>query len=222
MKITEQNFVQELSRRNEQALEYVMIHYGGLVKSVTHRYLNILSQYEEECISDVFFAVWNNIDSFRPERNPFANWIAGIARLKALDYKRKYARQLMERSLEQTDNILSRQPQDTEMSFSGESPESIQTQFLKEFSRETQEILACLKPRDQELFLKLYVEEKSFDEISQETGTEKSVLYNRLSRSKRKLRNLFSRAGQKNNIESRETPSEDEATVIRKRNGGGQ
>ena len=108
------------------------------------------------------------------------------------------------------------------MSFSGESPESIQTQFLKEFSRETQEILACLKPRDQELFLKLYVEEKSFDEISQETGTEKSVLYNRLSRSKRKLLNLFSRAGQKNNIESRETPSEDEATVIRKRNGGGQ
>ena len=106
MKITEQNFVQELSRRNEQALEYVMIHYGGLVKSVTHRYLNILSQYEEECISDVFFAVWNNIDSFRPERNPFANWIAGIARLKALDYKRKYARQLMERSLEQADNIL--------------------------------------------------------------------------------------------------------------------
>ena len=67
MKITEQNFVQELSRRNEQALEYVMIHYGGLVKSVTHRYLNILSQYEEECISDVFFAVWNQIDSFRLE-----------------------------------------------------------------------------------------------------------------------------------------------------------
>lgn len=124
MKITEQNFVQELSRRNEQALEYVMIHYGGLVKSVTHRYLNILSQYEEECISDVFFAVWNNIDSFRPERNPFANWIAGIARLKALDYKRKYARQLMERSLEQADNILSGQPQDTEMSFSGESRET--------------------------------------------------------------------------------------------------
>ena len=128
----------------------------------------------------------------------------------------------MERSLEQADNILSGQPQDTEMSFSGESPESIQTQFLKEFSRETQEILACLKPRDQDLFLKVYVEEKSFDEISQETGTEKSVLYNRLSRGKRKLRNLFSRAGQKNNIESRETPSEDEVTVIRKRNGGGQ
>ena len=55
MKINESNFVEELSHRNEKALEYVMVHYGGLVKSVTHRYLNVLSQYEEECINDVFF-----------------------------------------------------------------------------------------------------------------------------------------------------------------------
>ncbi len=51
MIITEQNFVQELKRQNESALEYVMTHYGGLVKSVAHRYLNVLSQYEEECIN---------------------------------------------------------------------------------------------------------------------------------------------------------------------------
>ena len=69
MKITEQNFVQELKRQNESALEYVMTHYDGLVKSVAHRYLNVLSQYEEKCINDVFLAVWNHIDSFQPERN---------------------------------------------------------------------------------------------------------------------------------------------------------
>lgn len=39
MKITEQNFVRELKRQNESALEYVMTHYGGLVKSVAHRFL---------------------------------------------------------------------------------------------------------------------------------------------------------------------------------------
>lgn len=48
MKIKESNFVEALSHRNERALEYVMVHYGGLVKSVVHRYLNVLSQYEEE------------------------------------------------------------------------------------------------------------------------------------------------------------------------------
>ena len=55
MKITEQNFVQEISKRNEEALSYVMLHYGGLVKSVTRRYLNVLSQYEEECISCLLY-----------------------------------------------------------------------------------------------------------------------------------------------------------------------
>ena len=55
MKIKESNFVEALSHRNERALEYVMVHYGGLVKSVVHRYLNVLSQYEEECMNDVFY-----------------------------------------------------------------------------------------------------------------------------------------------------------------------
>lgn len=193
MKITEQNFVRELSKGNEQALEYVMLHYGGLVKSVAHRYLNVLSQYEEECISDVFFAVWNHIDSFQPDRKPFANWIAGITRLKALDYKRKYARHLRERNLEQSENVLKAEDsQNIEIMFAREFSQNIQAQFSEEFSKETTEMLSCLKPRDRELFLKLYVEEKSFDEIAQETGTEKSILYNRLSRSKRKLRSLFS------------------------------
>lgn len=188
MKITEQNFVQELKRQNESALEYVMTHYGGLVKSVAHRYLNVLSQYEEECINDVFLAVWNHIDSFQPERNPFANWIAGITRLKALDYKRKYASRLLESSWEEKENFIN-----VDEAF------DMHAQFSEEFSKETTEMLACLKPRDRELFLKLYVEEKSFDEISQETGTEKTVLYNRLSRSKRKIRRLFPRNRQNHN-----------------------
>lgn len=201
MKITEQNFVQEISKRNEEALSYVMLHYGGLVKSVTRRYLNVLSQYEEECISDVFFAVWTHIDSFQPERNPFANWIAGIARLKALDYKRKYARQLQERSLEQAEPFLHAvQDGSTPTSdagaggepYTGAAAGAFCEAIAEEFSRETEEMLACLKPRDRELFMKLYVEEKTFDEIAAETGTDKSVLYNRLSRGKRKLRTLFS------------------------------
>ena len=156
MKIKESNFVEALSHRNERALEYVMVHYGGLVKSVVHRYLNVLSQYEEECMNDVFFAVWEHIDSYDSARNPFANWIGGIARLKALD-----------------DAI------------------ELHTQFEEEFSEETKQMLSCLKPQDRELFIKLYVEEKPFDEISKEMNTNKPVLYNRLFRSKKKLRSLF-------------------------------
>lgn len=180
MKIKESNFVEELSHRNERALEYVMVHYGGLVKSVIHRYLNVLSQYEEECVNDVFFAVWEHIDSYDSTRNPFANWIGGIARLKALDYKRKYANHLLETSWENAQHTTGI-----------DDAIELQTQFDEEFSEETKQMLSCLKPQDRELFIKLYVEEKPFDEISKEMNTNKPVLYNRLFRSKKKLRSLF-------------------------------
>ena len=34
MKITEQNFITQIIRGNERALEYCMYHYGGLVRAV--------------------------------------------------------------------------------------------------------------------------------------------------------------------------------------------
>ena len=33
MKITEQNFIKQIIQGNEKALEYCMLHYGGLVKT---------------------------------------------------------------------------------------------------------------------------------------------------------------------------------------------
>ena len=100
MKVTEDNFIPLLCQKHEKALEYCMLHYGGLVKAVIHRYLGNLPEYEEECQNDVFFAVWNHIDAYDPQRNPFSNWIAGVARLKALDCKRKYASHMLETSWE--------------------------------------------------------------------------------------------------------------------------
>lgn len=184
MKITEHNFIQQMSRGNEKALEYVMLHYGGLVKSVVHRYLYSLSQYEEECINDIFYAVWSNITSYQPEKNPFANWIAGVARIKALDYKRKYVRQLQEVSWE--DAEFSQGALDSQME---ETIRDIQ----EEFSAEMKQMLSCLKPKDQELFLKLYVEEQSLEAVSAQSGLSKPVIYNRVSRAKKKIRNLYPR-----------------------------
>lgn len=181
MKITEQNFVRQMELGNEKALEYVMLHYGGLVKSVVHRYLYTLSQYEEECINDVFYAVWNHISDFLPEKSAFANWIAGVARLKALDCKRKYASRLLETSFEEIEYAH------------GEEPFEEAAQIQEEFSEETKQMLSCLKPCDQELFLKLYVEEQSLDEISEDSKMSKSVLYNRISRAKKKIRQLYPR-----------------------------
>ena len=51
------------------------------------------------------------------------------------------------------------------------------------------------KAEDRELFMKLYVDEMEPEEVSRQTGMKKDVIYNRVSRGKRKIRKLFS--GQK-------------------------
>ena len=62
---------------------------------------------------------------------------------------------------------------------------------ISEISRETQQMLDCLKPQDKDLFLRLYVEEQDMEEISRDTGMSRPVIYNHLSRGKRKIRKLF-------------------------------
>lgn len=84
-------------------------------------------------------------------RNPFANWIGGIARLKALDcQKKKIVILLLETSWENSPHTKGI-----------DDAIELQTQFDEEFSEETKQMLSCLKPQDRELFIKLYVEEKT-------------------------------------------------------------
>ena len=58
----------------------------------------------------------------------------------------------------------------------------------KEVNSEVEKMLAYLNPRDRELFYKLYVEEESMTQISHETGMKPEVIYNRLSRGRKKIR----------------------------------
>ena len=61
----------------------------------------------------------------------------------------------------------------------------------KEISEELELLLGCLNPSDRELFLRLYVEEESVEQISRDTGMEKTVIYNRVSRGKKKIRKNY-------------------------------
>lgn len=184
MKITEQNFIAQIIQGNEKALEYCMLHYGGLVRAAVRRNLGSLVRFEEECINDVFFAVWKHAASYRSDKNSFSNWIAGVARLKALDCRRKYARHLLETSWEEAPGGVLHKSRADER-----TPELAALE--KEISEETKKMLDCLKPVDRELFWKLYVEEEDMESISRSIGMSRSVIYNHLSRGKKKLRNLY-------------------------------
>ncbi len=78
MVINDDNFLEQLRKRDEDALYYVIDMYGGLIKSIVSKHLYNLQFIQEECIDDILLAIWDNIASFCPEKNSFKNWVGAI------------------------------------------------------------------------------------------------------------------------------------------------
>lgn len=174
MKITEQNFIQQLQLRNQNALMYVVDEYSGLLKSVIAKNMSYMQDYQDDCMNDVLLAIWENIDSFRPEKNSFKNWIAAIAKYKAIDYLRKYKKELNELSYETV-----------------EYEEAITPDFLEhDISEKTERLLSCLSTVDRELFMRLYFKDEPMERVSESLNISRPNIYNRLSRAKKKLRKV--------------------------------
>lgn len=187
MRITEENFIEEIKKRNEKALEYVIENYGWILKTVLKKHLFYLQDYYDECMNDCLLAIWENIESYNPNKSSFKNWIGGIAKYKSIDYTRKYLKDLDNRNIE-----------DVEIP---DTDTPLSEILEKEMNKEIKKILNCLSNEDEKIFKQLYFEEKNMDEISVSTGLSKPVLYNRLSRGRKKIRkdsNIKREGGYKN------------------------
>lgn len=65
----------------------------------------------------------------------------------------------------------------------------------KELSTETQNLLSCLQPKDQELFLRIYGNEEDPGQVGREMGLTRQNLYVRLFRGKKKMRLFAEKEG---------------------------
>lgn len=182
MKINETNYIKQLQLHNEKALLYVIKTYGGLLRSIVSKHLYALPASQEECLNDIFYAIWKNISSFKEEKSTFKNWIAGIARYKSVDYLRKHLKEI-KCSISLDEWYLEKESQ----AVHGETKCFARQEFLDQM----EDILTCLKSSDQDLFLKLFFEEKDLEEISKDTGIKKDILYNRISRAKKRIRKHY-------------------------------
>lgn len=178
MEISEDNFINELKLKNEEALSYILEQYGWIIKSTVKKHLYNLEGLQGECINDILMAVWNNIYSFDESRSEFKNWLAGVAKYKCIDYKRKHLKNL---GHEDVDNL--------EISVEDNALNGI---LNNELNKDLDSMLNCLKKEDKDLFLKLYLEEKDMEQVCFETGMKREVIYNRLSRAKKKIKSVLS------------------------------
>ena len=179
MKINEQNFIMQLCKGDEKALEYVVDIYGGLIYSVVRKQLSALPDLQQECVNDVLLAIWQHCDSFDANRSTFANWIAGICRYKAIDCRRKWLSRMETSALESIEWVV--------------DCKAHAAMLEQEIFEEIEQMLDCLAPDDQVLFRKLYLDEISPEEVASELGMSRSNVYNRVSRGRKRIQQQYTK-----------------------------
>lgn len=172
MKVTKDNYVELMKQGNEKALQYFIEHYGWIVKSIVCHKLNGHETEQEECMNDVFLAIWENVSHYDSRRAAFTTWVSAVTRYRILNYRRR----LQNADWEDIDGLQIVAGLDVE------------EQFLRDEETEFQSLLQGLSEEDREIFVRLFWEEQDHDEISQEMNIPKDRLYNRISRGKKKLR----------------------------------
>lgn len=170
MKITDDNLIDHLRRKDEDALVFVIRKYGGILKTVINRVLYSYPQDSEECLYDSIMKIWDKIEFYDEQKSSFQNWAVSVAKYTALNRLRKITR------LEPTVDIDDIPICDTS--------DITDNQLFNEFFME---LISCLNDQDKELFIRIFWNGESIDDASRTLGKKKSNIYNRISRGRKKI-----------------------------------
>ncbi|HHV72606.1 MAG TPA: sigma-70 family RNA polymerase sigma factor [Clostridia bacterium] len=184
MKITEDNFLQQLKAGNQGALEYVIETYSKNVYGLVYRILNPVANKEdmEECVSDVFAAVWKKIDQYNPQRGEFKTWLLILAKYKALDLRRKIQQRAGE-NFDQGEEIVT-------------SADLVEREVVgREEVKEVIKALDRLKDLDRQIFYQRYFFYWDLDSIAKQFGLSKKAVESRLWRCKNILKEVLAQKG---------------------------
>lgn len=176
MEIDDTNYVVHMKKKNRKALEFTIDNYSNLVYKVVRSMLNAgcYEPYVEECMNDVFWSVWNNIESFDETKGDFKCWLAAISKYKAIDYQRKLHKR---NSVEYID--------DSEL-YAEMTTENI---VLAKENRE--ELLAAIhgmNDQDREIFIRRYFLSEGIENIARTFSVDRNVIDQRLSRGRKFLK----------------------------------
>src|SRR5947207_11551057 len=91
---SDEELAQRLQQRDPEALEILISRYSREVYYFIRLVLDGIgvSQDAEECVNDLFIAVWQEIDTFDPLRGTLRTWLTMRAKYIALDRRRQLCR----------------------------------------------------------------------------------------------------------------------------------
>lgn len=178
MRISEDNFIEQLKRKNPKSLDYVIDKYAPLIKGITNKNLIVLGDIGliEECTADVIIAIWSNIDKFHGDNKNFKSWVCAISKFKAVDYYRKYSKKNSNEII--NDNITS-----------GKSTEDDFIESLE--SDKLVGVIEALEEPNRSIFIMKFLLGEKSKVISETLGLTVSNINTRISRCKEKIRKQF-------------------------------
>lgn len=162
-----------LQAHPEEGLEAAMLEYAPLVKGILCRILPQNPCDREECMADVFVALWRNAAKLEATCTPLRPWLAVAARNRGIDCY----------------NALRRR-------------ETVTLGELAEFDRAATEaadlvgaLVAAMTPPDRDIFLRKYYLLQSGKEIAAALGMSVENVNTRLSRGRDRLRRELTEKG---------------------------
>ncbi|MFD0621283.1 sigma-70 family RNA polymerase sigma factor [Paenibacillus sp. GCM10027629] len=175
MRSNENNYIQRLQRKKEDALEYIIDNYLPLIKGTVVKVLSPLANdgIIEECINDIFLTIWNNAKKFSGEGEDFKKWIYAIAKFKAIDYYRKSRRKSDVLSNSDVDVLAERSAEDE--------------LIRREDQTELIHLINQLETVDRNIFIMKYFLGLKTEEISRKLGLTRASIDNRVYRGKKRL-----------------------------------
>ena len=159
-----------LQAHPEEGLEAAMLEYAPLVKSILCRILPQNPCDREECMADVFVALWRNAAKLEATRTPLRPWLAVAARNRGIDCY----------------NALRRRETVTLAEFDSATTEAADLVGA---------LVAAMTPPDRDIFLRKYYLLQSGKEIAAALGMSVESVNTRLSRGRDRLRRELTEKG---------------------------
>ena len=183
--LTDNEIIELFFARDQVAITATENKYRRYLYSVSY---NILKdpQDSEECINDLYLALWNSIPPQRP--SSFKGYMTVLIRRTATNLHRKKKRQRripdeMETSLSELDFLLN----------SGDSTE--QTVEANQLTRSIDHFLGEIGKEERALFVSRYYLCLSIEDIARAMGTNKKIVYRKLDHIRKKLKDQLKKEG---------------------------
>lgn len=170
--------IKQVLTGNNSGFEKIIDKYKGYIFAIILNFIKDNNE-AENIAQEVFLQIYISLPEYKFDN--FKGWIGKIAANKSLDWKRKKKSKFKEETMEDAEAIMDRESVENI-----KTPEDILIQ--KENREKIHKVCKDLAPIYENVIIKFYFEEKSYEEIAIEEGTTVKTIASRLYRGRNILR----------------------------------